>query len=492
MATGAITLLDLYEVASAVDDGFRCIHITGTYFAVAYLRSGYIRIETYTCSSDGNGTIVQIATKDFTRPYGDSTHRVEGIFKVADGYYGVASQCEDTVNASGIRSLIISTFTISDTGAIGASFISNRHIRTSGFGSTWWTRPYKNILQVGSSRFFAIPHMYMYLDGSWVYSPRLAVMEISTVGVTSATAADEEFISGKGDADYYGNIALVSGDIYVMASGRDLATFNISSSTGAITAVDTVEDITPVLYTYTFITRAIGNYFALVAGSTPDGYIYSVEIATDGTLPAAATSSAIWESTHGGFNWVIRSCPFSDEAWLVVSGAASDWDGQLRAFTISSSGVVAALSNQVEYTARTLDNSTIIRFDDDPSAPYYVVSSRDQTADIGVLYSFTIDERLCVGGGFIWVEGTQFHYIDQACTDRYKEGTATGSTGTAGYGFVEGTYFHYIDESGDERRFEGSTSAVSGKLAGQVSIHGRVFAYIDNTGAERETTGTVA
>lgn len=51
-----------------------------------------------------------------------------------------------------------------------------------------------------------------------------------------------------------------------------------------------------------------------------------------------------------------------------------------------------------------------------------------------------------------WIEGNDFHYIDENSAERKITGTLSGATGvTPGFIWMETTAFHYIDSSGNER-----------------------------------------
>lgn len=88
-------------------------------------------------------------------------------------------------------------------------------------------------------------------------------------------------------------------------------------------------------------------------------------------------------------------------------------------------------------------------------------------------------------GGYIWVEGTNFAYIDASYYKRLEEGTLTGNSGTSGYTWVEGNYLHYIDSSGNERRILGTLEGATGKVAGCMWIEETKVRYIDSSGNER-------
>jgi hypothetical protein len=105
-------------------------------------------------------------------------------------------------------------------------------------------------------------------------------------------------------------------------------------------------------------------------------------------------------------------------------------------------------------------------------------------------------------GGYIWVEGTKFAYLDAFRTKRLKEGTLTGLDdklpGQISINTKEpmlGTDFCYVDSTGNERRIQGTLTGLSGKLAGQCSLntiypmYGMEFCYIDSDGNERRIYG---
>jgi len=93
-------------------------------------------------------------------------------------------------------------------------------------------------------------------------------------------------------------------------------------------------------------------------------------------------------------------------------------------------------------------------------------------------------------GGYIWVEGSKFAYLDDYRTKRITEGTLEGATGKiAGYCWVEGTKFRYIDSSGNERYIEGTQEGATGKTPGHPWIEETKFRYIDSSGNERYFEG---
>jgi len=60
----------------------------------------------------------------------------------------------------------------------------------------------------------------------------------------------------------------------------------------------------------------------------------------------------------------------------------------------------------------------------------------------------------CESSGYIWVEGTQLHYIAADCYEWYGEGAIGDASGAdPGYIWIEGEQLHYIDASGNERYF---------------------------------------
>lgn len=100
-------------------------------------------------------------------------------------------------------------------------------------------------------------------------------------------------------------------------------------------------------------------------------------------------------------------------------------------------------------------------------------------------------------GGYIWVEGTKFAYLDASRQKRLKEGALTGTTGKIpGHYGVEGDYLHCIDSSGAERRILGTLSGLTGKIPAQISVNtkspmlGTNLCYIDSSGNERCFEGT--
>jgi len=93
--------------------------------------------------------------------------------------------------------------------------------------------------------------------------------------------------------------------------------------------------------------------------------------------------------------------------------------------------------------------------------------------------------------GYIWIEDTEFAYLDANRVKRVEEGTLDGATGqTAGHLWVEGDNLRYIDSSGSERYIAGSQEGATGKTAGHIWIEATKFRYIDSSGNERCFEGT--
>ena len=100
--------------------------------------------------------------------------------------------------------------------------------------------------------------------------------------------------------------------------------------------------------------------------------------------------------------------------------------------------------------------------------------------------------------GYIWVEGIYFAYLDGNYLKRLKQGTTTAITGKiAGqYGIKPNdTYLRYIDNTGAERIIEGNLYASQGKIPGQIGIRSNLpsyLRYIDGYGNERSFAGDLA
>lgn len=97
--------------------------------------------------------------------------------------------------------------------------------------------------------------------------------------------------------------------------------------------------------------------------------------------------------------------------------------------------------------------------------------------------------------GYIWVEGTNFAYLDCERQKRLQEGTLTGVTDkTPSFISVDGNYQYYVDSTGAVRRIEGTLTGLEGKLPSQISINtaqgGTKYCYIDADGKERCFEGT--
>jgi len=97
-------------------------------------------------------------------------------------------------------------------------------------------------------------------------------------------------------------------------------------------------------------------------------------------------------------------------------------------------------------------------------------------------------------GGYRWVEGEDWAYLDAFRTKRLTTGALTGGSGDPGYRWADGTYWYYTDSSGNVRRIEGTLTGLTGKIPGQSSVNtnqgGTKFCYIDSSGAERCFEGT--
>lgn len=498
MADGTITLLndevihDVYTVGLGGD--FRGVRVTGEYFAVAYRVNGEdtLRVTSYTCDTDG--VLTQIDTQDFANPQGDSLEYVHEFFKVADNVFGIITRHIIGLNGLNNRKSGICTVSIDDSGNIGGSLLDYGYIRSSGDGDQWKTRPYNCVIQLGSSTYFAIPYLYEYyvVEGNlWTKNPRICTISIASDGTIGAIADDKSIYASWGNL-LYGSICHVSGDVYAIAVNRHVRTMTLSSSDGSITAIAVKENITN--NDMPFILRAIGNYYAIITGvqltGGSSGIVYSLEIADDGTIANAITDRRQWETTRGGYNWGVRTIVTASEAWFIVSGNASDWDGKLRTFKITSSGTVSMLGALKEFTGIGVYSTKILRFDQSPGSPYYIVAASCSNSR-GYIQSFEIDELLpeLLEPGFIWVEGTKLHYIDANGVERAEEGTVTGDTGDAGFLWMEGNNLHYIDESGAERYIAGTDTGAD-HTAGYLWIEGQYLHFNSENGDERRFRGT--
>lgn len=93
-----------------------------------------------------------------------------------------------------------------------------------------------------------------------------------------------------------------------------------------------------------------------------------------------------------------------------------------------------------------------------------------------------------VTGGYIWVEGTNFAFLDQWRQKQLYQGIKDGAVGvTPGYIWIEGTKLRYIDSYGDERYIEGELGGVTG-IPGQIFIGSIWVGYIDANGDGRSFT----
>lgn len=100
--------------------------------------------------------------------------------------------------------------------------------------------------------------------------------------------------------------------------------------------------------------------------------------------------------------------------------------------------------------------------------------------------------------GYIWVEGIYLAYLDGNYFKRLQQGTTTAVTGKIpGQIGVKpnDTYLRYIDNTGAERIIEGNLFASQGKISGQIGIRSDLpsyFRYIDGYGNERSFIGDLA
>jgi len=102
-------------------------------------------------------------------------------------------------------------------------------------------------------------------------------------------------------------------------------------------------------------------------------------------------------------------------------------------------------------------------------------------------------------GNYIWIEGTEFAYLDTNRIKRLKEGTLTGDPDGDPYqAWIYGNYQYYTDYLGKVRRILGTLTGLTGKIPYQISINtqspmlGTHYCYIDSSGAERCFEGTAA
>ena len=120
----------------------------------------------------------------------------------------------------------------------------------------------------------------------------------------------------------------------------------------------------------------------------------------------------------------------------------------------------------------------------DSKTLYHFRAVGNNTVDIvyGADRTFTTTDNY----GYIWIDGTNLHWIDVDGDDTSNPGTKSGATGqTAGYIWVESTALHWIDADGDEHYIEGLREEIASYTPGYLWVDEYVLFYIDADGDMR-------
>ena len=205
--------------------------------------------------------------------------------------------------------------------------------------------------------------------------------------IALVTGGSLEFETG---ACYTPNIVHVSGDVFAIAY-RDssvhghLITVTIESDGApiAVTGYSTDFDGTRALRPH--IIHAIGDFFAIAyQGVDDDGFVVTVDIASDGTIEAGTTDSLEFDIAD-----IARARILQISASVyVIAYQNSDYDGDLVTVSISAAGAIgdSTLDDQ-EFEAFAASEASIIHV----SGNFFAIAYRG-VADDGWLKTWEISE----------------------------------------------------------------------------------------------------
>lgn len=203
-------------------------------------------------------------------------------------------------------------------------------------------------------------------------------VEIATDGTITNSVIDTlEYNTAKGA---HPDILHISGNVYAIAhqgAGSDgfIKTVEIASN-GQITnsVIDTLE-FDNVLCSFPDLTHVSGNYYAVVyQGVDADGFVKTVEIATDGTISNSVIDSLEYNTAKGNRPQILGV----GGEYFAIAHQGSGADGFIKTVNIDSSGNIAgSVVDTLEFDTGNTYEPSFLPISDN----IYAVAYRDSATD---------------------------------------------------------------------------------------------------------------
>ena len=375
------------------------INISGDVYVVVWqdtANDGHIA----TFTIDSAGTISNSLIDELEFDTADA--RIPRIVSVGGGFYAIAYH--DGTNSK----LKIVTIGITDAGAIDAAV----------------TETYTHTVEGQLVRIINISgevYAVTYQDNDNANNGAVFTINIDSSGDIGAAVIDSlnwDTVAGTQGMD----IVNVSGTMYAIAYTKDsdraggLVTFAIAANGTIDNAVTDTYEFEAVIADDPSIVSVSGVHFAIAFGDTAGkGQMVTVQIATNGTITAAITSTLEFDSSDGDTPHLIN---ISGTLFaLVYKGVAAD--GFIKTLTISTAGIIGVVTDTLEF--------------DESSCGFYPKMIVVSGGVIAVAYiqgaggpGFVKTAKISLvsegRGGFAVVED-RWHYVGASGIEYYIQGT---------------------------------------------------------------------
>ena len=353
------------------------VQVNGDIYAIAYHGpgdDGFLR--TVQIANDGQITNTVVDTLEFDTTAG----LFPVILPVSGDYFAIAYQ-----GAGGDG--YIKTVEIATNGAITDTVVDTLEYETVDAKAL-------DFIQV-TGNYFAVVYQGAGDDGF------LVTVEISTGGLITDTVIDTlEFDTGNGRLP---TIIAVSGNYYAIAyqgDGADgfLKTVEIATN-GMITdtVVDTLEFDTADAKAQDLIQVSGDHYAVVYQGSGDDGYVKTVEIATNGAITDTVVDTLAFDTGNGRAPKVVAVS--NDVFAIAYQGDGAD--GFLKTIQITSSGLIAdTVIDTLEFETSDAISLDLIQINDDTYAVAHEGSGND-----GFLVTVDIDTPAATQAGIVSKSG---------------------------------------------------------------------------------------
>ena len=388
------------------------IHVAGEVFCAIYQglsNEGYAK--TFTIDKDGNVGSAVLAT--FAQIIGITNMSHAHIKRIPNTDNFVIIHTNHIASGGGGTARVsLTTITINPDGTFGSAVLDTQDVGSGSSG-----RAYPDLIHI-SGDVWATLH-----DDDQVGALELETWTISSLGIITNTRIDSLVIDDEGGSNP--TLAHVSGTMYAAVystapSNETVATFVIENDGQIAAAVTDLAD-----FSVTSLTAVGHHRFLKVGGTTyvfafPDnstGRVVTVDITDAGAITTSFVSSLIFETTSASS---IDLVEIATGLFAAVYSGVND-DGFIKTFLINkASGVIGPVLDTLEFDTAMAQEAhvVLVPLSDGKLA---IVSARLSVVDKGELdtVGVTIGRK-----GRIWIEGRDFHYIDENGVERTMTGTA--------------------------------------------------------------------